>query len=417
MFDRQPDLLRFVASRVLGGMAMQITSVALGWLVYDRTHSAYALGWLALFQFLPALPLVAATGHAADNFDRRWVISSSLIAQIIGAFALFGFFASPGFSITWLYGLGLVLGAVRAFSPPAQQALLASLVPSEQLSRAVALASSTNQMAVIVGPMLGGLVYAWIGAGVFFLAAGLQVLALGLMLTLKRRPQPKETHRAGVWSRALAGLAYVRSRPILLGAITLDLFAVILGGVTSLLPIFAKDILKVGPTGLGMLQSGPAIGAMLVGFTLTRLPIKRRAGATMLWCVAGYGVATVVFGLSRSFPLSILAMICTGGFDMVSVVVRQTLVQVATPDHMRGRVSAVSSVFIAGSNRLGDFESGVVAGLVGAGPSAVIGGVGSILVVALTAWLVPPLRNADRLSPELQVEVEPLAAEEVAASS
>ena len=396
MFLRRPDLTRFVAARVLGGLAMQMTSLAMGWLVYARTGSAYSLGLIGLFQFLPALPLVALTGHAADNFDRRWVGAASLAVQILGGLALLAF-ARSSLGMAWLYGLVFILGAVRAFGPPAQQALLASLVPSEELSRAVALSSSTNQLAVIVGPALGGLCYAAIGPLTFLIAGVFQVVAIALMLSIGAPKAPPPAERADAWTRAFAGLAYVRSNRLLLGAISLDLFAVLLGGVTSLLPIFARDILKVGPAGLGLLQSGPAIGAVLVGFTLAHLQIRSRAGAVMLWSVAGYGVATVVFGLSRSFPLSMLAMIALGGFDMVSVVVRQTLVQVATPADMRGRVSAVSSVFVSGSNRLGDFESGMVAGLVGAPIAAVIGGVGSILTVALTAWVVPELRKADRL--------------------
>ncbi len=235
------------------------------------------------------------------------------------------------------------------------------------------------------------------GPGAFLLAGMVQAVAIGFMLSLPpSKAQPRE-EEGGALAKAFAGLAYVRSNRLLLGAISLDLFAVLFGGVTSLLPIYARDILKVGPTGLGFLQSGPAIGAMLVGFTLARLQLNRRAGAVMLWSVAGYGAATIVFGLSTKFPLSMLAMIGVGGFDMVSVVVRQTMVQVATPDAMRGRVSAVSSVFVSGSNRIGDFESGIVAGLLGAPLAVVIGGIGTILVVAATSWLVPELRKADRI--------------------
>jgi MFS family permease len=392
----RPDLLRLVTARVLSNLSMQMTSVALGWLVYERTGSAYSLGLIGLFQFLPSLVLVAQTGHAADAFDRRWVVAWTLAVQLLGGLALF-VFARSHLGMAWLYAIVLVIGAARAFMPPSLQALLANLVPAEELSRAVALSSSTNQLAIMAGPALGGIAYAAMGPSVFLVAGALQLAGLALMLFLKEpRSRPLED-RGGVWSRAFAGLAYVRSNRLLLGAISLDLFAVLLGGVTSLLPIFAKDILKAGPVGLGLLQSGPAIGAVIVGVALTRFQIRRRAGATLLWAVAGYGVATVVFGVSRSFPLSMAAMIVLGGFDMVSVVVRQTLVQVATPDAMRGRVTAVSSVFVSGSNRLGDFESGMVAGLVGAPIAAVIGGVGSVLVVALTAWITPELRRADRL--------------------
>ncbi|HEY5412894.1 MAG TPA: MFS transporter [Caulobacteraceae bacterium] len=414
MLRGRSDLIRFVAARVLGGMAMQMTSVSLGWLVYARTNSAYALGLVALFQFLPAIPLVAATGHVADNYDRRWVVAVSLMAQIVAAAVLFGF-ARSSLGMGWLYALVLLIGATGAFGFPAQQALLATLVPAEEISQAVALSSSTNQLAIMAGPALGGVAYAWIGPWTFLLAAGLQLIAVVLMLVIKPRPITPDKSGGGVWEKAFAGLAYVRSNPILLGAITLDLFAVILAGVTSLLPIYARDILHSGPMGLGLLRSAPAIGALVVGFSLSRWPIQRHAGMIMILAVGAFGATTVLFGLSRSFPLSILALIATGGFDMVSVVVRQTLVQVATPDEMRGRVSAVSSVFISGSNRLGDFESGIVAGLVGAPASTVIGGVGAVLVVLATAIFVPRFRKADRLSPLVEKQVEPDAADEVAA--
>jgi MFS family permease len=411
----RPDLIRFVAARVLGGMAMQVTATALGWLVYNRTNSAYALGMVALFQFMPAIPLVAATGHVADNYDRRWVVSGSLVAQIVAAVALLGF-AGSSLGMGWLYGLVLIIGATGAFGPPAQQSLLATLVPPEEISQAVAFSSSTNQLAVMAGPAIGGLAYAAIGPWTFLLSSGLQVVALVLMLTIKPRPITRDSSGAGVWAKAFAGLAYVKSNPVLLGAITLDLFAVILAGVTSLLPIYARDILKVGPTGLGLLRSAPAVGGLIVGFALARKPIQRHAGMMMILAVGAFGATTALFGISRSFPLSLLALAATGGFDMVSVVVRQTLVQVATPDEMRGRVSAVSSVFISGSNRLGDFESGIVAGLVGATASTVIGGVGAMLVVLATAVLAPSFRKADRLSPTLARQAEPHAADQVAAA-
>lgn len=410
----RPDLLRFVAARAIGGMAMQMVATALGWVVYVRTHSAYALGLAALFQFLPAIPLVGVTGHVADSHDRRRVVSIAYVAQIAVAAALFGFDRSS-LGMGWLYALVLLLGAAGAFSAPAQQSLLATLVPPEEIGQAVAFSSSSNQLAIMAGPALGGLAYAWMGAWTFVLAAGLQMLSVALMMLIKPRPALRADSGSGVWERAFAGLAYVRSNPVLLGAITLDLFVVILAGVTSLLPIFARDILHKGPEGLGLLRSAPAVGAVVVGFTLARWPIRRRAGLMMIWAVGAFGAATALFGLSRSFPLSLLALVATGAFDMVSVVVRQTLVQVATPDAMRGRVSAVSSVFISGSNRLGDFESGIVAGLVGAPAATVIGGLGSMLVVLATAFLVPSFRKYDRLSPEIERRAEPSAAEELAA--
>ena len=415
MLKGRPDLLRFVAARMLGGVATQMIATALGWVVYAKTGSAYALGLVALFQFLPAIPLMAATGHVADSFDRRWVVVVSYLGQLAAAAALFAFDRSS-LGMGWLYALVLLMGAASAFSMPAQQSLLPSLVAPEDIGQAVAFSSSTGQLSIMAGPALGGLAYAWVGAWTFLLAGALLLLAVVLMLTIKPRRIVRESHAGGVWARAFAGLGYVRSNPVLLGAITLDLFVVILAGVTSLLPIFAKDILHTGPEGLGILRSAPAIGAVVVGFALSRWPIRRHAGLTMIWAVGAFGLTTAIFGLSRSFPLSVAALVATGAFDMVSVVVRQTLVQVATPDEMRGRVSAVSSVFISGSNRLGDFESGIVAGLVGAPASTVIGGVGAMLVVALTAFLVPTFRKADRLSPVVERKIETEAAEEVAAA-
>ncbi|HEX4098270.1 MAG TPA: MFS transporter [Caulobacteraceae bacterium] len=414
MIRGRPDLLRFVAARVLGGMAMQMTATALGWVVYERTNSAYALGLVALFQFIPAIPLVAVTGHVADSYDRRWVVSAAYAAQIVAGIALFGFDRSS-LGMGWLYGLVLLMGATSSFAAPAQQSLLANLVPPEEISQAVAFSSSTNQLAVMAGPALGGLVFAGVGAWTFIIAAGLMLLGVALMQTIRPRPIEPDHSDQGVWERAFAGLAYVRSNPVLLAAITLDLLVVILAGVTSLLPIFARDILKAGPEGLGLLRSAPAVGAVIVGFTLARWPIKRHAGLMMLCAVGAFGLTTALFGVSRSLPLSLIFLAATGAFDMVSVVVRQTLVQVATPDQMRGRVSAVSSVFISGSNRLGDFESGIVAGLVGAPASTVIGGVGAMLVVLATAFLVPRFRRYDRLSPVVEKKVEPRAADEIAA--
>ena len=415
MLRGRPDLLRFVAARVMGGMASQMTATALGWVVYAKTNSAFALGLVALFQFAPAIPLVGVTGHVADSFDRRRVVSAYLVSQIVAAVALFGFDRST-LGMGWLYAVVLLMGAGSAFGMPAQQSLLATLVPAEEIGQAVAFSSSTNQLAIMAGPALGGLAYAWIGAWTFMLAAGLQVIAVVLMQVIRPRPIVRETRSGGVWERAFAGLAYVRSNPVLLGAITLDLFVVILAGVTSLLPIFARDILHTGPEGLGVLRSAPAIGAIVVGFALARWPIRRHAGMIMIWAVGAFGLTTAMFGVSRNFVLSVVILVATGAFDMVSVVVRQTLVQVATPDEMRGRVSAVSSVFISGSNRLGDFESGIVAGLVGAPASTVIGGVGAMLVVLATAWLMPSFRRYDRLSPKVEKTVEPKAGEEVAAA-
>src|SRR3569833_1501441 len=275
-------------------MAMQMTATALGWVVYAKTSSAYALGLVALFQFLPAIPLVGITGHAADSYDRRWVVVVSYLGQMAAAAALFAFDRSS-LGMGWLYAVVLLMVAASAVSMPAQQSLRPTLVPPDEIGQAVAFSSSTGQLSIMAGPAPGGLVYAWVGAWTFVLAATLLLLAVGLMLTIKPRPIVRESHPGGVWARAFAGLGYVRSNPVLLGAITLDLFVVILAGVTSLLPIFARDILHTGPEGLGILRSAPAIGAVVVGFALSRWPIRRHAGLNMIRAVGAFGATTALF--------------------------------------------------------------------------------------------------------------------------
>ena len=392
----RPQLTRYIAVRTLTSLAMQAQAVALGWYVYKQTGSAFALGLLGLVQFLPAIPLTILTGHAADHFDRRTVVLASLWAQGIGAGALC-VFTSLGHAGVWpSFAAVFLIGCARPFTSPALRAMLPSLVERPALSKAVALSSSVNQLAVIVGPSLGGVVYGLWGPGVFLMVAGLTGVAGLALMGLKAPRAPPEPGGSSAWERAFAGLIYVRANRLLLGAMSLDLMACLVGGVTSLLPIFASDILHVGPQGLGLLASGPAIGASVIGLVLARRPLKR-AGATMLWCVAGYGLAIIVFGLSSNFWLSMAALIALGGFDMVSIVVRQTLVQVATPDAMLGRVLAVNDLFVGASNRLADFESGVVAGLVGAAPAAVIGGVGTLIVTLFIASRFPELRRADKL--------------------
>lgn len=396
--NQNANLVRFIGLRVLMGLAAQMQAVALGWFVYAKTGSALSLGLIGLAQFLPAIPLMAVTGYVADHFDRRRVIMAALVIQTLAVVGLFLVARSGAPTMAAVYGLVLVIGAARAFVMPATSAMLPNLVSYERLPRALAISTSTNQMAAIVGPALGGLVYATAGERIFLVMAGLLAMASALTFTLETR-QEIARHDGGesAWRRSLAGLAYVRQNKVLLGAISLDLFAVLLGGVTALLPIFAHDILKVGPQGLGLLQAGPSMGAVAVGFVLAYAPIRRHAGAIMLWCVAGYGLATIAFGFSKSFILSMACLVALGAFDMISVVLRQTLVQIATPDAMRGRVSAVNSVFVGASNQLGAFESGLVASLIGAAPAAVVGGIGVLAVVAAVARFFPQVRKADRL--------------------
>lgn len=388
-------LVRYLASRALSGAAAQIQSVALGWIIFERTGNAFALGLVGLIWFLPAPLLIAQVGMVCDRYDRRLVVAVALVLQGLGGLALYLCVGTVHFDLRLAYLAVLATGIGRAFSTPAFQSLLPDLVEREALPRAVATASSLNQAATIVGPAIGGLIMAAVGGRIFLVLAAMQLI--GAWALIGAQPNVREPALRPTNKSPWAGVAYVRSNRLLLGAMCLDLFTVILGGVTAILPIFAKDILHVGPFGLGLLRSAPAAGALIVGLALVRLPVQHRAGAILLWTVAGYGACTVVFGVSTLFWLSLAMMAALGGFDMVSVVIRQTLVQVATPEHMRGRVNAVNAVFVGASNQIGGFESGALASLIGAAGSAVVGGVGAIAVVVAIAWLFPEVRRADRL--------------------
>jgi len=392
---RQRNLQLFVAARMAMAFSMQMQNVAIGWYVYVLTGSPLSLGFVGLAQFLPAVLLVLATGHAADRFDRRRVVITSLAVQALVSIALLPVIFSATPKVWLIYAIVFVLGAGRSFSQPSLAALLPNVVSLDDFPRAVSISTSSLQIALIGGPALGGLLLAWNGPALFCLAAALNGVAALLMMRVKARPARVGSGEAD--AGLLAGFSYLRANRLVLGAISLDLFAVLLGGVTALLPIFARDILAVGPTGLGLLRSGPAIGAVLVGLVLSRHPLRENVGAIMLSTVAAYGAATIVFALSRSFPLSVAAMIALGGFDMVSMVLRQTMVQLGTPEATRGRVSAINSVFIGASNQLGDFESSVAAVFLGAVGSAIFGGVGTLIVVAIWAWRFPELRRAKRL--------------------
>jgi len=369
--------------------------VAIGWEIYDLTGSAWDLGLVGLLQFLPALALMLPAGHVVDRFHRATIVSCCLAAQGTVAALLW---LSPFEGVSQralLLGASVALGAVKAFQMPAQQALVPLLVPGELLARALAFSSAGLQVAVIGGPALGGFLYAAGADAVHGACGALFAVAAGLALRV-RHPPPAPTAPASL-DTLLAGVRYVRSHPVVLGAISLDLFAVLLGGATALLPIFAKDILLVGPVGMGWLRAAPAIGALLVSIALSRWPIERAAGTKLFAAIVVYGLATLVFGLSTSFWLSMLALAVTGAADMVSIVVRQTLVQLETPDAMRGRVSAVNSLFIGASNQLGEFESGATAAVLGAVGSVVLGGLGSIAVAALWWRAFPALARRDRL--------------------
>ena len=392
-----PSFLRFWWSRVAATMAQQMTLVALGWHMYDLTGSALDLGWVGLAQFVPALLLALPAGHLIDRHPRHLILALCLAAQTGVALTLLAGTLGGWVGRDAILGLSLVLGAVRAFQMPAQQALAPQLVPAEVLPRALAFSSAGMQGAIIVGPALGGLIYAGGAGAVYATSAVLSMLGSTLLLGL-RVPASRAGREPMTLASLFAGFRFIWQRKPVLGAVSLDLFAVLLGGATALLPIFARDILHSGPFGVGLLRSAPAVGALAMSIALSRWPIARRAGPAMFAAVALYGVAMIVFGLSTAFWLSFGALLVSGAADMVSVVIRQSLVQLETPDDMRGRVSAVNSIFIGASNQLGEFESGLTAAWLGAVGSVVAGGVGTLAVVGLWVRLFPSLARRERLT-------------------
>ena len=393
-----PSFLRFWAGRLAGTMANQMLMVAVGWQMYDRTGSAWDLGLVGLFQFVPALALALVSGHVVDRHDRRRIVALSMLLQMLAALVLLGATREQRVGRELILGVSLLLGVARSFQMTAQQALTPLLVPAGLLARAMAFSASGMQAAIIGGPALGGLLYA-AGADVVYAACvALLVLGAGLVWSVRREHRPAPPVPVTM-ETLLAGVRFIRARPVVLGAISLDLFAVLLGGATALLPIFARDILHAGPAGLGLLRGAPAVGALATSLALARWSIERGVGKVLFGSVALFGLGTLVFGLSRDFALSMGALFVTGAADMVSVVVRQTLVQLDTPDAMRGRVSAVNSIFIGASNQLGEFESGATAALLGPVGAVVLGGAGTLLVVALWMRWFPPLRERETLSP------------------
>ncbi len=392
------NLKLFLVSRFAGVMAMQVQSTAVGWQIFKLTDDVFALGLVGLAQFVPMFALTLYAGDVADRYERRRVLSASYTVEAACA-AIFMALTLSGVTDTWPYFATLVLfGAARAFSAPASQSFLPQIVPASDLPQAISISSTVFQVAVIAGPAVGGALLL-LGAGVTY-AICFVLFATGsaLIYAIRMIAQQRREIVGSLYERVAEGVAYVRRRQELFGAISLDLFAVLLGGATALLPYFAENILKVGPLGFGILKAGPAVGAAIMSVVLTVRPIGRYAGAKMFVCVAIFGAATIVFGLSESFYLSLAALITLGAADMVSVNVRHSLTQLATPDHMRGRVSAVSMLFIGASNELGEFESGVTAAWWGTVPAVVVGGVGTLAVVGLWAYWFPALRKVDRLS-------------------
>jgi len=408
------DFRRYQLARVLVIIGAEAQTLAVAWLVYQITHSALYLGYTGLVLFLPGLFFLLPAGHVADRFDRRQVILVCYTLQAFCTLALF-LFAWHGLHTVWpIYSVLFLVGTGRAFSGPASSALIPHLVPKEHFVNAVTWGATAFQIANVAGPSLGGILYTLplhgriAGASIVFLFTLTTLFAfLWLILSLHVRLGRME-HKAISTDVILAGIRYVWKTQILLGSISLDLFAVLLGGAVALMPIFAQEILHTGPRGLGLLRAAPAIGALVISMWLTWRPLERRAGGKMLVCVGIFGAATVLFGISRSLPLSLLALFLVGASDMVSVVIRSSILQLATPPEMRGRVSAVNSLFLGASNELGEFESGLTASWWGAVRAVVIGGVGSLMVTGVWSIFFPSLRRADRLTPEslLQAETE-----------
>jgi MFS family permease len=391
-----PSFVRYLGARILSVVALQMQSVAVGWQVYEITRSPLALGLTGLAQFLPGILLFLVSGHAADRIARQKLVVACFAAYAVCSGALLLIQRGGVHSARPIYIILVALGIARAFSGPATRALLPILIPAEDFPSAVAWEASLMQTATVLGPALGGLLYAIfrgplaVYATAMIACAASSVFAMGIGARGPTRPPQSFTVQT-----VLAGLRYIWRQKVILGSVSLDLFAVLLGGAVALLPVYAGEILRTGPWGLGLLRSAPGAGAAAMAVLLANKPLRRRAGATMLWCVAGFGAFTVVFGLSRSFTLSLVSLLYVGATDMVSVVTRGTLVQLNTPDEMRGRVNAVEMMFIGASNELGQFESGITAQWFGTVPAVVVGGLGALVVTALWAWGFPALRNAE----------------------
>jgi len=395
-----PGFRNYETARFLIVMALEMQSVAVGWQVYEITHRALALGITGLVQFLPGVLLFLVSGHAADRLNRRNLLTACYIGFAFCSLLLL-FITTRGIQhVHPIYLVLVLLGVVRSFSGPVTRAILPQLVPVEVFPSAFAWHASVFRAATILGPAVGGLVYAaFRGPGAVY-ATAVAAATTATIATLRVQMTRAVPGREPIsWRTVLAGIHYIWREKVILGSISLDLVAVLLGGAVALLPIYAREILHTGPWGLGILRSAPGVGAGLMAILLAYRPLRRRAGLAMLWCVAGFGAATVIFGISRSLVISILSLALVGATDMVSVVIRGTLVQVNTPDEMRGRVNAVDMVFIGASNELGEFESGLTAQWFGAVPAVIIGGIGAIAATALWAWWFPALRRADKLVP------------------
>lgn len=395
---RPRDLSLYLSVRFATSFGTQIQSVAVGLQVYDLTRDPVALGYVGLAIFLPMFLLVLPAGDMADRVDRRVMLIASYLVQILASFLLLALTLN-GVTAMWAYYAAIVfLGVALGISQPAVQSFLPFLVSLDRLPQAIAWNSTAYRTATIAGPAVGGVLYEFGPHVNYILCLALYIYTVLAMWNLRIRAREGSSAGSTAFERIAEGISYIRKRPIIFGAISLDLFAMFLGGATALLPIYAQDILDVGPIGLGFLRTAPSAGAAIVAVVLARRQIQRHAGHWMFACVALFGAATVVFGLSTNYYLSMLALVVVGGADMVSVYVRSAMIQLATPDHMRGRVGSLNSLFVGASNELGEFRAGLTAGAVGTVPAVVIGGVGAVVMVGLWMRLFPELRQVDRFS-------------------
>ena len=391
-----PAYIAFWCARTASTFGFQMLSVAVGWQIYAITGRAFDLGLIGLVQFFPSVLLALPAGHLADQFDRRRIVLIGQVVEWIAIVLLTALTLLHAIDEMGILLLIFIISTAKAFESPSLQSMVPALVPPSLLPRAMAVNGSAMQAAMIMGPALGGLLYV-AGPGVVYAVAAVLYLISAVMVSRLRYEQAPPKREPATLKTLFAGVHFIRERKDVLGVISLDLFAVLLGGATALLPIFAKDVLHTGPWGLGLLRAAPAVGALLMSFWLARHNMERNVGKIMFASVAGFGVTTLVFALSNVLWLSLLALFALGAFDMVSMVIRGSLVQLDTPDAMRGRVSAVNAIFINTSNQLGEFESGMVAAWLGAVGSAVVGGIGTLVVVGLWVVMFPTLRRRQRL--------------------
>jgi len=395
---RHPPFVLFQIARFLIVSAVEMQAVAVGWQVYEITKRPLDLGFVGLAQFLPGILLFPISGHASDRFERRDVLSACYAGYAL-CFGLLLAIAQRGVrSVTPIYVVLVLVGVVRSFNGTASRSILPQLVSGKDFPNAVAWNATIFQAATILGPSFGGILYA-LGRGpslVYSVALVTAILATASSFRIK--PEAKARPREPMtFKTVFAGLHFIWRKKLILGAISLDLFAVLLGGAVALLPVYAREILHTGPWGLGLLRTAPGVGAAVMALLLAHRPLRGKSGPTLLWAVAGFGIFTIIFGLSRNLTLSLLSLLLLGASDMISVIIRATLTQLATPDEMRGRVTAVDMIFIGTSNEFGQFESGVTAQWFGTVPAVVLGGIGTLLVIALWTWLFPELRHAGEL--------------------